>query len=272
MAILDAVDPDRTRAAAGELCFGTVDTWVAWVLSGGAGSGGDALHVTDATNAAVTALIDPSTIEWDEELLNRLRIPLAVLPRIVDSSGEIGACHALPGAPVICGIAGDQQASLVGQGCTRPGLAKATFGTGGMLDQCTGTGPGPGRHTGQGAHGTFPIVAFRVGGVVTWGVEAVMLSAGTCVEWLRDDLGVLTSAAESAERGGTVCETRATCGSSRPCWASGTPVWDFGGPRDPGGTDARIRTARAGASGARRGGAPWRRSGRGRPSRQRLPH
>jgi glycerol kinase len=134
MAILDAVDTDRTRAAAGELCFGTVDAWVAWVLSGGAGSGRDALHVTDATNAAVTALIDPSTVAWDEELLTRLRIPLAVLPRIVDSSGEIGACHALPGAPVICGIAGDQQASLVGQGCTRPGLAKATFGTGGMLD------------------------------------------------------------------------------------------------------------------------------------------
>ena len=170
---------------------------MAWVLSGGAGSGRDALHVTDATNAAVTALIDPSTVDWDEELLTRLRIPLAVLPRIVDSSGEIGACHALPGAPVICGIAGDQQASLVGQGCTRPGLAKATFGTGGMLDQCTGAERPPG-HAGQGAHGTFPIVAFRVGGVVTWGVEAVMLSAGTCVEWLRDDLGVLTSAAESA--------------------------------------------------------------------------
>ncbi len=193
MAVLDEVDPDRVRAEAGELCFGTVDSWVAWTLSGGARSGHDALHVTDATNAAVTALIDPATIDWDVPLLERLRIPAAMLPRIVDSSGAVGACHALAGAPPICGIAGDQQASLVGQGCTRPGLAKATFGTGGMLDQCTGQGRPP-IHAGRGAQGTFPIVAYRIDGRATWGVEAVMLSAGTCVEWLRDDLGVLTSA------------------------------------------------------------------------------
>ncbi len=197
MAILDAVDPDRARANAGELCFGTVDTWVAWILSGGAASGHDALHVTDATNAAVTALIDASSITWDEPLLERLRIPTAVMPRIVDSSGAVGACHALPGAPLICGIAGDQQASLVGQGCTRPGLAKATFGSGGMLDQCTGPTGTP-FHAGQGMGGTFPIVAYRIDGQATWGVEAVMLSAGTCVEWLRDDLGLLTTSEESA--------------------------------------------------------------------------
>ena len=125
--------------------------------------------------------------------------PTAILPRIVDSSGAIGACHALPGAPLLCGIAGDQQASLVGQGCTRPGLAKATFGTGGMFDQCTGSVQRPATAA-RAARGTFPIVAFQVGGVATWGVEAVMLSAGTCVEWLRDDLGLLSSAAESADR------------------------------------------------------------------------
>jgi glycerol kinase len=226
MAILDAVDADRSRASAGELCFGTVDTWVAWILSGGPGAGSDVLHVTDATNAAVTALIDPATIGWDEALLERLGIPTAVLPRIVDSSGAIGACHALPGAPVICGMAGDQQASLVGQGCTRRGLAKATFGTGGMLDQCTGKENRP-AGVGQGAHGTFPIVAFRVDGSVTWGVEAVMLSAGTCVEWLRDDLGVLTTSEESAF-------VAAQCETSGDVWfvpallGLGTPVWDFG--------------------------------------------
>ena len=226
MAILDAVDPDRARAAAGELCFGTVDSWVAWTLSGGADQGSDALHVTDATNAAVTALVDASTIDWDEPLLERLHIPAAMLPRIVDSSGAIGACHALPGAPTISGIAGDQQASLVGQGCTRPGLAKATFGTGGMLDQCTGSGQRP-RHAGQGPNGTFPIVAFRIGGAATWGVEAVMLSAGSCVEWLRDDLGVLTSAAESAI-------VAAECENTGDVWfvpallGLGTPIWDFG--------------------------------------------
>jgi glycerol kinase len=226
MAILDAIDPDRTRAAAGELCFGTVDSWVAWTLSGGAEKGSDALHVTDATNAAVTALVDPSTIDWDHVLLERLRIPAALLPRIVDSSGAVGACHALPGAPVISGMAGDQQASLVGQGCTRPGLAKATFGTGGMLDQCTGSGQRPTR-AGQGPHGTFPIVAFRIGGVATWGVEAVMLSAGSCVEWLRDDLGVLTSATESATVAAE-CETTGDVWFVPALLGLGTPVWDFG--------------------------------------------
>ncbi len=226
MAILDAVDPDRRRAEAGELCFGTVDTWVAWILSGGAGARGDALFVTDATNAAVTAMVDTSTIAWDEPLLERLRIPLAMLPTIVDSSGPIGPCHELEGAPVICGIAGDQQASLVGQGCTRAGLAKATFGTGGMLDQCTGAAHPP-VHAGQGPAGTFPIVAFRTAGTATWGIEAVMLSAGTCVEWLRDDLGVIASAHESDA-------IAAQCPSTGDVWfvpallGLGTPVWDFG--------------------------------------------
>jgi glycerol kinase len=226
MAILDEVDPERARAAAGELCFGTVDSWVAWTLSGGAAAGADALHVTDATNAAVTALVEPTTVAWDESLLARLNIPLAMLPTIVDSSGAVGACNALPGAPTICGIAGDQQASLVGQGCTRPGLAKATFGTGGMLDQCTGPGRGP-AGTQRGAAGTFPIVAYQVGGAVTWGVEAVMLSAGTCVEWLRDDLGILSSSEES-EAVAARCETTGDVWFVPALLGMGTPVWDFG--------------------------------------------
>lgn len=225
MAILDDVDPDRARAEAGELCFGTVDSWVAWTLSG-AGGRSDTLHVTDATNAGVTALIDPRTIDWDQELLAKLRIPSAMLPLIVDSSGAVGSAAALPGAPPICGIAGDQQASLVGQGATLPGMAKATFGTGGMLDQCTGPGRGP-KSAQRGGAGTFPIVAFRVGGKAAWGTEAVMLSAGTCVEWLRDDLGLLSSAQESA----TVASQ---CATTEDVWfvpallGLGTPVWDFG--------------------------------------------
>jgi glycerol kinase len=226
MAILDEVDPERARSERGELCFGTVDTWVAWVLSGGAGGGQGALHVTDATNAAVTALVRPATVTWDEALCERLRIPLALLPRIVDSSGLVGTADALDGAPPICGIAGDQQASLVGQGCTLPGLAKATFGTGGMLDQCTGLGGAPGSAS-RGQAGTFPIVAFRVGGTTTWGTEAVMLSAGSCVEWLRDDLGLIASSNESAA-------VAAQCETSGDVWfvpallGLGTPVWDFG--------------------------------------------
>jgi glycerol kinase len=226
MAILDAVDPDRTRARAGELCFGTVDTWVAWILSGGAAAGNDALHVTDATNAAVTAMVDASSITWDGPLLERLGIPPELLPRIVDSSGAVGACHALPGSPIICGMAGDQQASLVGQGCTRPGLAKATFGTGGMLDQCTGP-EGPPTHAGRGRAGTFPIVAYRIGGKPTWGVEAVMLSAGTCVEWLRDDLGLLATSEESAAVAAQ-CETTGDVWFVPALLGMGTPVWDFG--------------------------------------------
>jgi glycerol kinase len=225
MAILDEVDPERSRAEQGELCFGTVDSWVAWTLSGGAAAGGDALHVTDATNAAVTALVD-ATIGWDEQLLQTLRIPLPMMPAVIDSSGTLGTASALPGAPPICGIAGDQQASLVGQGCTLPGLAKATFGTGGMLDQCVGPAAGPVAMS-RGVSGTFPIVAFRVGGQATWGTEAVMLSAGTAIEWLRDDLEIIATAKESE----TVA---AQCATSGDVWfvpallGLGTPVWDFG--------------------------------------------
>jgi glycerol kinase len=225
MAILDEVDPQRSRAERGELCFGTVDSWVAWTLSGGAAAGGDALHVTDATNAAVTALVN-AAIAWDEPLLQKLHIPLPMMPVVVDSSGAVGSATALPGAPPICGIAGDQQASLVGQGCTLPGLAKATFGTGGMLDQCVGPGDPP-PAMGRGGAGTFPIVAFQVGGAPTWGTEAVMLSAGTTIEWLRDDLGIIATSKESE----TVA---AQCATSGDVWfvpallGLGTPVWDFG--------------------------------------------
>ena len=126
--LLDQADPARER----DLCFGTVDSWIAWTLSGGD------LHVTDHTNAALTGLNDVVGTSWDPGLVEKLNIPMSVLPRIVDSSGELGQASALPGAPVIAGMAGDQQASLVGQGCVTPGLAKVTFGTGGMLDLCTG--------------------------------------------------------------------------------------------------------------------------------------
>jgi glycerol kinase len=225
MAILDEVDPERSRAERGELCFGTVDSWVAWTLSGGSAAGSAALHVTDATNAAVTALVD-GAIAWDEPLLQKLHIPLPMMPTVVDSAGAVGSATALPGAPPICGIAGDQQASLVGQGCTLPGLAKATFGTGGMLDQCVGPGDPP-PAMGRGGAGTFPIVAFRVGGEPTWGTEAVMLSAGTSIEWLRDDLAIIATSKESE----TVA---AQCATSGDVWfvpallGLGTPVWDFG--------------------------------------------
>lgn len=221
-AILDEVDPDRARAAAGDLCFGTIDSWVAFTLA--STTGADALHVTDATNAGVTGLLDASTLTWDGKVLDALGIPAAMLPAIVDSTGAVGNAGALEGAPPICGIAGDQQASLVGQGCTRPGLAKATFGTGGMLDLCTGTRRGAAERL---AAGTFPIIAWQRGGQANWGVEAVMLAAGSCVEWLRDDLGLVDSAAETAAVASEIDDTH-------DVWfvpallGLGTPVWDFG--------------------------------------------
>ncbi len=213
--LLDMADPERVR----DLCFGTVDTWVAWTLSGGA------LHVTDATNAAITGLLTSTGADWDDTMLEALRIPRGVLPAIVDSSGAVGEASALPGAPVICGMAGDQQASLVGQGCTRAGLAKATFGTGGMLDLCVGDiRPGFAR---RGGAGTFPIVAWQRAGHKTWGVEAVMLSAGMCVEWLRDDLGIIDDSADS-HRVASACADTGDVWFVPALLGLGAPVWDFG--------------------------------------------
>ena len=188
-AILDIADPDRARSERGELAFGTIDTWVAWILSEGE------LHITDASNAGVTGLIHADGSGWSPHLLSALRIPEAVLPRIVDSSGVVGTARLLDGAPPIAGVAGDQQASLIGQGCTRAGQAKATFGTGGMLDQCLGDQRPP--QAARGPAGTIPIIA-----------------------WRRD--GTITSVvAEQCDDSGDVWFVPALLGL-------GTPVWDFG--------------------------------------------
>jgi glycerol kinase len=217
--LLDLADPDRRRAEAGELAFGTVDTWLAWTLSGGT------VHVTDPGNAGVTAMISLETLDWDPVILEALRIPPAVLPPIVDSSGVCGEATALPGAPPIAGLAGDQQASLLGQGCVRPGEAKLTLGTGGMLDVCTGA-EAP-KWAGRGPAGTIPIAAWRRGGVMTWGAEAIAITAGTAVEWLRDGLGIVADAhstealAASVPDSGGVVFVPAFLGL-------GTPDWDYG--------------------------------------------
>ncbi len=213
--LLDTADPDRER----DLCFGTVDTWVAWTLSGGR------LHVTDLSNAGVTGLMRLDGSGWDTDVLEALRIPPAVLPRIVDSSGAVGSAVALPGAPAIAGIAGDQQASLIGQGCTMPGMAKMTFGTGGMLDLCLG--PERPAFEQRGPHGTFPIVAWRRHGRITWGLEAFMLTAGQAVEWLRDDLGIITDATES-EALAAACTTTGDVWFVPALLGMATPAWDFG--------------------------------------------
>jgi len=217
--ILDAVDPERSR----DLCFGTVDTWIARVLSGGR------LHVTDATNAAVTGLLTPDAAAWDASVLDALRIPPSILPSIVDSvstSGSaIGEAAALPGAPPITAMLGDQQASLVGQACVRPGDAKITFGTGGMLDLTVG--PRPAAFGTRGPAGTFQIVAWQQAGVIAWGIEAIMLAAGTNVEWLRDDLGLISSAAESHDVA-SGCDTTGDVWYVPAPLGLGTPHWDYG--------------------------------------------
>ncbi len=213
--LLNTYDPDRQR----DLLFGTVDTWIAWVVSGGT------VHITDHTNAAVTGLYDMGRCEWSTQACVALGIPVEMLPTIVDSSGELGVASKLAGSPMIGGLAGDQQASLVGQGCVRPGTAKITFGTGGMLDLCTGT-EAPLDHRRSG-HGTFPIVAWTREGVVNYGVEAIMLSAGTNVEWLRDDMGLIATAAESHDVASR-CDDTDGVTYVPALLGLGTPRWDYG--------------------------------------------
>jgi glycerol kinase len=213
--ILDAVDPDR-RA---DLCFGTPDSWLIWHLTEGAH------HVSDLTNAAVWGMLAPDGSHFDAPLLDRLRIPASTLPRIVDSTGLLDAATALPGAPPIAGIAGDQQASLIGQGCVRPGSAKITFGTGGMLDVCLGE-QRP-EFPRRGPSGCFPIVAWRQGERISWGAEAVMLSAGTNVEWLVEDLGIL-DAADSSERIAASVPSTDGVVYVPALLGLGTPHWDYG--------------------------------------------
>ena len=213
--ILDTFDPDRSR----DLCVGTVDSWIAWTLTEGAH------HVIDASNAAVTSFLSADGSGWHQGALDALRIPAGMLPTVVDTSGIVGPATALPGAPPIAALIGDQQASLVGQGCVTAGPAKITFGTGGMLDLVVG----PRRPTFEtrGDGGTFPIVTMRLGGTDTWGLEAIMLSAGTNVEWLRDDLGILPSS-EASHDVAQQCEDTGGVTYVPALLGLGSPRWDYG--------------------------------------------
>lgn len=212
--LLDRHDPERRR----DLCFGTIECFVAWTLSG------RRLHVTDATNAAVTGLVLEDASGWDAATLEALRIPPSCLPTIVDTLGVAGVAAALPGEPPIASLVGDQQASLVGQGCLDPATAKATFGTGGMLDCSTGT-VRPSFAV-RGDAGTFPIVTWQEAGERHWGVEAVMLSAGSCLEWCQR-IGLVSSPAESDRLAASVRD--AGPASFVPALDGlGTPQWDFG--------------------------------------------
>jgi glycerol kinase len=214
--LLDQFDPDRSR----DLCFGTVDTWITWALTNGHS------HVTDATNAAVTGLQRTSDhADWEPKTLDQLGIPVRLMPQIVDSTGVIAAATVLPGAPPIAAILGDQQASLIGQGCVHHGDAKITFGTGAMLDLTLGATPPA--FAERGKHGTFPIIAWRDHGRATYGIEAIMLAAGTSVQWLRDDLQLLDSSAQSHDLASSVPDTDGVV-FVPALLGLGTPVWDYG--------------------------------------------
>jgi glycerol kinase len=223
--LLDTYDPSRSR----DLRFGTIDTWVTWQLTGGRA------HVTDPSNAAVSGLLPTedvlagkSGLMWDQERLDRFRVPEGCMPTLVASSGALAEATALAGSPPIYSLVGDQQASLIGQGCVQPGQAKATFGTGAFLDVNIGGSPPPfGPHGKSGERGCFPIIAWERDGLLTWGVEAVMLSAGTALSWLVEDLGILSSPAESAEVAGG-CTDTGDVFFVPALIGLGTPNWDFG--------------------------------------------
>ncbi len=204
-----------------DVCIGTVDSWVVWALSSGTA------HITDHTNAAVTGLYSPASGTWDDRLCTMFGVPMEMLPTIVDSVGECAHATALTGAPPIVAVVGDQQGSLVGQGCVAPGPAKITFGTGGMLDLCVGDDVNLIARSRRGEHGCFGIVAWSESGRRTFGAEAIMLAAGSNIDWLRDDLRIVSSSAETHTLAAT-CETSEGVIFVPAPLGLGTPHWDYG--------------------------------------------
>ncbi|WP_026926153.1 glycerol kinase GlpK [Granulicoccus phenolivorans] len=191
--LLDQVPGARAAAEAGDLLFGTMDTWLIWNLTGGV-DGGE--HRTDVTNASRTLLMDLQTLQWDPELCRRLGIPLSMLPRISSSSEVYGTVRAetpLAGLP-ITGVLGDQQAALFGQACFNPGMAKNTYGTGNFLLLNTGEAPMLSRN------GLITTVAARIGDrPATYALEGSIAVTGSLVQWLRDNLGLLEKSADIEE-------------------------------------------------------------------------
>lgn len=190
--ILDHVPGARARAEAGELAFGTIDTWLVWNLTGGR------VHVTDVSNASRTLLMDLHTLAWDDTLLNHLGVPRALLPEVKSSSEVYGhTAHGagafgevLPEGIPVAGMAGDQQAALFGQLCFDAGSAKCTFGTGAFMLMNTGADVVPSRN------GLLTTVAWKLGESVTYALEGSAFIAGAAVQWLRDGLKVIGSASE----------------------------------------------------------------------------
>jgi len=216
--LLDHVDGARRRAEAGRLRAGTMDAWTAWNLTGGPRGG---LHVTDVTNASRTQLMNLATLDWDDELLEAFGIPRSLLPRIVSSSevyARLPAPSPLPRVP-LAGILGDQQAALVGQTCFAPGEAKNTYGTGCFLLMNTGEEPVPS------TAGLITTVAYRFGAErAAYALEGSIAVAGSVVQWLRDNLGLIERSrdvetlARSVDDNGDVYFVPAFSGLFAPHW------------------------------------------------------
>ncbi|WP_020662584.1 glycerol kinase GlpK [Amycolatopsis benzoatilytica] len=196
--ILDNVDGARPRAEAGDLLFGNMDTWVLWNMTGGVDGG---VHVTDPTNASRTLLMDLDTLQWDADIAAEMTIPLSMLPEIRSSSevyGKVRERGALGGVP-IAGILGDQQAATFGQACLSPGEAKNTYGTGNFVLLNTGT------EKVLSENGLLTTVCYKIGSNDTvYALEGSVAVTGSLVQWLRDNLGLISSAAEVEEFARTV--------------------------------------------------------------------
>ncbi len=208
--------PELERPARlGELAFGTIDAWVVWNLTGGR------VHATDVSNASRTMLMDLGTLSWDQQLCESIGVPAAILPEIVPSSGVLGeATGALAGVP-IAGILGDQQAALFGQTCFEPGMAKNTYGTGNFMLLNTGT------DLVQSDNGLLTTVAYRIGDQAPiYALEGSIAVTGSLVQWLRDNLGIITESSEvealaaSVPDNGDVYFVPAFSGLFAPHWRS----------------------------------------------------
>jgi glycerol kinase len=185
--ILEHVAAARERAAAGQLAFGTIDSWLIWNLTGGSA------HITDVSNASRTQLYNINTLQWDQELLELFGVPASLLPTVVDSSGALAvtAPEVLGKAVAITGIAGDQQAALFGQMCFQPGMTKCTYGTGCFLTMNTGEAPVYSKHR------LLTSIAWKIGEQVHYALEGGVFMGGATIQWLRDGLQFLEDATES---------------------------------------------------------------------------
>jgi glycerol kinase len=216
--ILDNVEGARSRAESGELAFGNIDTWCIWNLTGGPNGGA---HVTDVSNASRTLLMNLETLDWDDEILDLMTIPRAMLPEVRASSEEYGkAVGDLEGIPV-AGDLGDQQAALFGQTCFSVGEAKNTYGTGNFLLLNTGNEPI------QSKSGLLTTLGYKIGDQpAVYVLEGAIAITGALVQWLRDNLGMITTSGEvealakSVDDNGGIYFVPAFSGLFAPYWKS----------------------------------------------------